>query len=234
MLQTTDPHIITTQIDSLHTQVQIIDTTVTHVHVYDTIVTHVYDTIQPNLITVYEKLIASQDNNFDNILILIGIVVTILIVVVTAFNFLVAKKLFKIEFKKMLKAERKNIKKAALEDVERELNGLKAENSRTLALHLRNNGNKPIEFIWWAQCLYFSSKSTTKYLMSNAIRGILECLKACEENIPNFWESIESTETELFKIERNIKSIPNVSSEKREINNLFDKFKKELPESMKR
>jgi len=233
MLQTTDLQVITTQIDSLHTQVQIMDTAVTHVHVYDTIVTHVYDTIQPDLITVYDKLITAQDNNFDNILVYIAVTVTALIVVFTAYNFWVAKKLFKIEFKKMIDDERENIKKSALEDVDMELYAIKAESARIMAVSLRDKEDQPICFGWWTECLYNASKSNQDYLVTMSVSSILSKLKDYEKLIPDFWESIELSGTELKTLERNLENIPLLMTEREQIFELFKKFKKELPDSMK-
>lgn len=54
----------------------------------------------------YETILTVQDKNFDHLLVYIGIIVTILIVLVTVFNFVVAKKLFEINAKKIFSEEK--------------------------------------------------------------------------------------------------------------------------------
>lgn len=225
MLQTTDPHIITNQIDSLHTQVQIIDTTVTHIHVYDTIVTHVYDTIQPDLITVYDKMFTAQDNNFDNILILITVIVTVLIVVFTAFNFLVAKKLFRLEFRKMLKAERENIKKAALEDVEKELHFMKGESARLFALKCDEEDYfLPSKINWWLEALRGYSLSNETDLQRLCIRNILSALKASIDKKDIFFKHFKPAGVNFDDFRTNCDFIHNSVSEKEQIIKLLDEL----------
>lgn len=232
MLQTTDPHIITTQIDSLHTQVQIIDTTVTHVHVYDTIVTHVYDTIQPDLITVYERLITAQDDKFEFTLYLIAIIVTLLIVAVTAFNFFGAKELFKIEFEKMIESKREDIKKAALEDVGNELNGIKGEHARIMAISSGANKLHSQEIVWWSECVYYTSKSHNKSLLKLSVESLMQELIAVE-SISDFWEGLNKNNFVMKPFEDNLNQIPVVMTQRQEILDLFEKFKEECPDSLK-
>jgi hypothetical protein len=232
MLQTTDPHIITTQIDSLHTHVQIIDTTVTHVHVYDTIVTHVYDTIQPDLITVYEKLITAQDDKFEFTLYAIAIIVTVLVVLVTLSNIFLLKKLIKHDFKKSFEKEKKNIKES-LNDVDKELNGVKAEHARSMAFALKVEKCIALETVWWSRCLMYASKSERNKLLSISVDAILENLESEVENIPVFWEQINNASVKFEEIIENLETIPEIMTQRIKIIELFEKFKKELPESIK-
>jgi len=225
MLQTTDPHIITTQIDSLHTQVQIIDTTVTHVHVYDTIVTHVYDTIQPDLITVYERLITAQDDKFEFTLYAIAIIVTLLIVAVTAFNFFGAKELFKIEFKNMLDGERENIKKAALEDVEKELHYIKGESARLFA---NSNSTNPINI---ANCIHWWSTCVKEYTLADRELGVsisYDKLKIALENAVKskaiFVKSFKDARSTFIEMREKVAHLPNIVSEKKEIIKMIDEL----------
>jgi len=205
--------------------VQIIDTTVTHVHVYDTIVTHVYDTIQPNLITVYEKLITAQDNNFDNILILITVIVTVLIVVFTAYNFFGAKKLFKIEFKKMIEDERENIKKAALENVEKELHLLKGESARLFA---NSTADDPLEvanyIYWWAKCIKEYTLADNQRMVSYSIELLVYGLKRAIGSKEIFYKNFKDSEYKFEKITERVSYLPDIVSEKKVILEMLDEL----------
>lgn len=87
----------TVKVDTIFNKVYLSDTIFNKVYVSDTMFNKVFvsDTIKPELIQIYDQLISNQDNNFDNILILITIIVSVLIILVTLINIFVAKELFK-------------------------------------------------------------------------------------------------------------------------------------------
>jgi hypothetical protein len=90
-----------------------IDTIYNKIFVYDTIYTktevHFSDTIKPELINIYDKLIVAQDDKFDYLLVGIGITVTALIILVSVMNIFLSKELFKLDAKKIFKREKKKL-----------------------------------------------------------------------------------------------------------------------------
>ncbi|MRT93507.1 hypothetical protein [Ancylomarina sp. 16SWW S1-10-2] len=218
MLQTANPHIITTQIDSLHTQVQIIDTTVTHVHVYDTIVTHVYDTIQPDLITVYDKLITAQDNNFDNILVMIGVIVTLLVVGFAWFNIDVAKKLFRREFEGIIEEEKPKIKAETLVALDKDLAFMRAENARLFA---NSVGGKPDDIAeritWWSICIKEYTHASMEDGVSISYNKLKFALEIAIKSKDVFIKSYKKSRSTFKGIRKNVDFLPNIVSEKKEI-----------------
>jgi len=225
MLQTTDPYTITTQIDSLHTQVQIIDTTVTHVHVYDTIVTHVYDTIQPDLITVYEKVIASQDSRFVMILSLIAVFVTLLVVGFAWFNIDVAKKLFRREFENIIEEEKPKIKADTLKALDKDLSYMKAESARLFALSCGDDEvNIANKVFWWLDSFDYYTKSEKPKMQKLCISNVLNSLIESNKKKDIFCKFFKSCEYDFGYFRSKVDIIHDIVSEKEQIIKLLDEL----------
>jgi len=97
------------QIDTIYKKVEVIDTVYTKVNVVinDTI----YNTIEPELMQVYQGLLTSQDNKFDNLLWAIGICVTVLLVGFGVFNLVMHRPIFRKDAKKVFKEEKLKFQK---------------------------------------------------------------------------------------------------------------------------
>lgn len=95
--------------DTTETIIQV--DTIHHVtHVFDTVYHQtniiLFDTIKPDYINYYDKLLATQDDHFDYILVGIGIIVTALIILITVFNIMIARQTFKRDAKRIYKKQR--------------------------------------------------------------------------------------------------------------------------------
>ncbi|BAX81980.1 hypothetical protein [Labilibaculum antarcticum] len=210
----------TTHIDSLHTQVNVIDTTITHVHVYDTIVTHVYSTVPPDLIAVYDKVIASQDSRFIWILSLLGVFVTLLVVVFAWFNIDVAKKLFRKEFEDIIKEEKPKIKEETIKELDKELNLIKAESARLFALSSNDNDlNLANKIFWWFKALEYYSKSDNTRLQKICINSLIEDLEKAVEKKEIFLRYFNLAEYSFEHHEKQCDHIHDTVSEKKTILN---------------
>ncbi len=119
------------QIDTIYHKVQVIDTVYTKIFVNDT--------IQPDLVQVYQGLINSQDNKFDNILVMVGIAAALLIVLFGVINFSATRILFKIDAKRLFNKRKKKLinelNQLRKESIERNKVFLNASQANTLAVH---------------------------------------------------------------------------------------------------
>jgi hypothetical protein len=91
--------------DTVYIKTEVIDTIYNKVNVFYS------DTIAPDLIKVYEKLITAQDDKFDYLLVSIGIIVTVLVILITFFNFSIAQKIFEKDAKTIFDSEKDKLKK---------------------------------------------------------------------------------------------------------------------------
>lgn len=221
MIQASTQHIVTTQIDSLHTQVNVIDTTVTHVHVYDTIVTHVYSTVPPDLIAVYEKLITAQDDKYEFLLGAVAIIVTVLVVFVTVSNILISKKLIKHDFKKSFEKEKIEIKKA-LNDLNKKYHRSKGESSRLFANS--NSSNYALNLGWWSECVKEYTLADRESAIKKSTLLFLKSIKTAFRNKEQFLIQFKNNAFTFNKMRNNLKYIPNLISEKEEILEKLDEL----------
>tara|TARA_R110001583_G_scaffold25760_6_gene93091 strand:- start:5225 stop:5947 length:723 start_codon:yes stop_codon:yes gene_type:complete len=210
------------------TTVTIVDSVHTIVNITETRIIHLQDTIsaaQPDLITVYERLITAQDDKFEFTLYLIAIIVTVLIVAVTAFNFFGAKELFKIEFKKMLDGERDNIKKAALEDVEKELHLIKGESARLFA---NSNSTDPKDIAncinWWASYIKEYTLADREVGVSISYNKLKIALENAVKSKDVFVESFKDARTTFEDVRERVAFLPDIVSEKKEILEMLDEL----------
>ncbi|WP_321309541.1 hypothetical protein [Marinifilum fragile] len=163
MIETTDTTpVVLNVVDTTVTHVHVYDTTLHHVNVYDTVVTHVYDTVTPELITVYEKLISAQDDKFEFLLGAVGIIVTVLVVFVTVSNILISKKLIKHDFKKTFAKEKLKIDNS-LKVLDKKYHLAKGESSRLFAN--TNDDNLHLNLAWWSECI-------KEYTLADRERGV--------------------------------------------------------------
>ncbi|WP_282126338.1 hypothetical protein [Marinifilum flexuosum] len=225
MLETTTDTtpVVLNIVDTTVTHVHIYDTTVHHVNVYDTVVTHVYDTVPPELIQVYEKLITAQDDKFDYLLVGIGIVVTLIVIFVTWFNFDFSKRLFMSEFEEVFEKEKKDIKES-LNKLELDTHFIKGESARVFAITQRQDGINVNEFLWWLEAVKEYSLAERNKMVKKCTAFLLRAIKKCSKDKTKFYDYIKERDNECEKIKKDFMYISDFSQEKEEIIKIFNEL----------
>ncbi|MCZ4694094.1 hypothetical protein DWB61_02670 [Ancylomarina euxinus] len=211
-----------TIVDSVHTIVNITETRI--IHLQDTIVTHVYDTIQPDLITVYERLITAQDDKFEFTLYAIAIIVTVLVVLVTLSNILLSKKLIKYDFEKSFKKEKKEIRDT-LDELNRKYHRVKGESARLFAIRDdKDLSNMAGRLGWWTECVKEYSLAEREKAILGSCKSLIYYLNAAIEFKDVFIGSFEDTDFTFENMRENVSCVPSIVSEKVEIVRLLDEL----------
>lgn len=129
-------------INTISYKIDVIDT------IYSKKIMEISDTIQPDLVKIYEKVIATQNENFNHILSTIGIIVTVLIILIAVFNITVAKGIFRRAAKKIFKKESIKFQEQYKNDLENIENKIMARSYLAMGTAFLISGSLEIGF-WY-------------------------------------------------------------------------------------
>jgi len=212
--------------DTIYTKVQLFDT----IHHVDTLYTKIIinDTIKPDVYKMFEKSIDSQAMTTNSILWAIAIIVSALVLIMGLFNFMGARRLFKIDAKKISKKQTSILKEQNKNDIDTlknhnkaDLDKLKTSNSEELDV-LKNQTKADLDKLK-------TSNSEELDVLKNQNKADLDKLK--EDNAREVKEHrIQNMKNLTILRARNTREINNL---KNQINKDLEDLKRESNQEMK-